>query len=263
VTPAAFLVHSRARLAEGTFPGPGELLAGSLAAARLGVPPERLAPGSRLSIDGREWTIRGRLEAPGTVMDAELWAPLQELLVATQRVNLSTVAVTMEDGDPSEAQLFAKRRLDLELAAIPEEVYYDRLHAFYGPVRGMVWATALLVAAGAFLGGLNTLYASFAARVREMATLQVLGFSRRAVALGLVLEAVLVSSAGSLVAAAVAAGALDGVAVRISLGAFGLRVDGPVMAFGLACGIGLGTVGALLPAWRCLRLPVAEALRSA
>ena len=43
-------------------------LAGRLAATRLGVPDERLAVGRTFILDGREWTISGRFEAPGTVM---------------------------------------------------------------------------------------------------------------------------------------------------------------------------------------------------
>jgi len=40
----------------------------------------------------------------------------------------------------------------------------------------MTWITAGLIAAGALFGGINTLYAAFASRVREMATLQAIGF---------------------------------------------------------------------------------------
>ena len=67
----------------------------------------------------------------------------------------------------------------------------------------------------------------------------------------------------ALAAAAVALSLLDGIAVRISMGAFGLVVDGPVMALGLGAGLALGVVGALPPAWRCLNMPVASALKAA
>lgn len=255
-------MHSRVRLAEGNLPRPGEVIAGRLAAARMGVPPERLAVGSVLSLEGRTWTVSGTFEAPGTVMESEIWMPLSDLYVATRRERPSCIVITMESADLSEADLFARQRLDLEITAVPETEYYEKIRAFYGPVRAMVWITALLVAAGAFLGGLNTLYAAFASRVREMATLQVLGFTRRAVAMNLVQEAALVSAAGSLVAAAVAVVFLDGASVRISMGAFGLRVDATALATGLATGLGLGLLGALLPAARCLRIPIPEALRS-
>ena len=46
------------------------------------------------------------------------------------------------------------------------------------------------------------------------------------------------------------------------MGAFGLRIDAAVMAWGLFAGLVLGIIGSLLPAWRCLRLPIAESLKA-
>jgi len=43
---------------------------------------------------------------------------------------------------------------------------------------------------------------------------------------------------------------------------FGLIVDAAVLGGGLAAGVLLGLIGALPPAWRCLRLPIAEALKA-
>jgi len=47
------------------------------------------------------------------------------------------------------------------------------------------------------------------------------------------------------------------------MGAFALRVDGPVLLGGLAAGAVLAVIGILPPLWRCLRLPLVEALRGA
>ncbi|MCG3135630.1 MAG: hypothetical protein HMLKMBBP_03351 [Planctomycetes bacterium] len=259
----AFLVHPQVRIVEGRAPGPDELIVGRLAAARSGLPDEAFSVGRKLRMERREWTIVGRFEAPGTVMDAEVWLPLQDLRVAAKRETISCVVMTMEDSDTSQVELFAKLRTDLELAWMRESDYYAALMSFYGPVRAMVWVTAVLVAAGAFLGGLNTMYAAFASRIREIATLQALGYTRAAVLLSLVQESVLTAAAGSLAGAGVAALLFDGFTVRISMGAFGLVVDGPVMALGLGAGLVLGVVGALPPAWRCLGMSVASALKAA
>ena len=70
-----------------------------------------------------------------------------------------------------------------------------------------------------------------------------------------------IAATGALVAGVLARSFLDGMAVRFSLGAFGLMVDAPVLAIGIASGVLLGLVGVLPPALRCLRLPVAQALR--
>jgi putative ABC transport system permease protein len=281
VTSTAFLVHPQVRIVEGRAPEPGrnELLAGSLAAAKLGLKPDDLATGSRLYIDDVPFVISGRFEAPQSVMDAELWCPLTDLQIIAQRDTLSCVILTLEgDGSGAHAgarspssgggsfadvEAFAAQRLDLELAAMPEREYYSKLASFFAPIRLMVIITAALIALGGVFGGLNTLYAAFAARVRELGTLQVLGYRRLAIVVCLLQESLLVNAAGALLASIIAILIFDGLAIRYSMGAFGLVVDGSVVAAGMLSGLLLGLVGAIPPAWRCLRLPIPEALKAA
>lgn len=265
VTPTAFLVHPQVRIAEGRAPEAGqyELMVGSLATTRLGVSPETVAIGRSLWFDNRAWTITGRFEAPHTVMDAEIWAPLSDLQIATRREStISCVILALETAEYEDVAAFAAQRLDLELRAVQESDYYAGLLRFYRPVRGMVWATALLIALGGFFGGLNTMYAAFASRVRELGALQTLGFSRLAIAVSFLQESLLTASAGGLAAALLCLLALNGVAVKFSMGAFALIVDAPVLLGGLAAGAALAVVGVIPPLWRCLRLPIVESLRS-
>lgn len=264
VTPAAFLVHPQVQIVEGRAPRAGhcEFIAGTTAALRLGVPHERLAVGRTLWFDNREWTIVGRFVAPQTVMEAELWAPLAMLQLATKRDTLSCVVLTLETGAFRDVAAFCAQRLDLELIALPEADYYASLLAFYAPVRGLVWITTALIALGGLFGGTNTMYAAFAARVRELGTLQTLGFSRRAIALSFLQESLLTAAAGGILAASAALTLLDGQAVRVSMGAFGLTVDSVVLMNGLLAGALLAVTGILPPLWRCLRLPIVQALRT-
>jgi len=264
VTPAAFRVHPQVRLVEGRVMNTGadEVIVGQLAATRLGIPDGRLAVGQTLWVDGRPLTIVGRYAAPNTVMNAEVWAPLTALQTLTRRESLSCVVLTLGDGEFADVDVFVKSRVDLELAAIPETAYYDQLSAFYQPVKMMVWITAVLIGAGGLLGGLNTMYAAFASRVREVGTLQSLGFPRRAVVLSFVQESLLAGAAGAVLGAAACLLLLDGLAVRFSMGAFGLLLDGPTVGFGIAAGLLLGLFGSIPPTLRCIRMPIAEALKA-
>ena len=267
VTPEALLVHSQVRVAQGRLPEPGadELMVGRLASTRLGLAAERLAPGQALWFDNRPWTITGTFEAPGTVMESEVWLPLTDLQIAAKRDNLSCVVLTLDPargGEFGDVDAFCKTWLDLELVALRERDYYSNLIAFFGPIRSMVWVTALLIATGGLLGGLNTMYAAFAARVRDLGALQAIGYSRAAIVLSLVQESLLASVAGALIAAALGVLLLDGLSVRFSMGAFGLVIDPLVLGTGLLAGILLGLIGALPPAWRCLRMPITEALKA-
>ena len=265
VTPAAFLVHPQARITEGRAPEPGkdEVLIGSLVATKMGVADSRLALGQTVLFDQRPWTITGKFEAPGTVMEAEIWTPLSDLQIAARRDNLSCVVVTMDSPDGlDDVDTFARQRLDLELVAMRETDYFRKLSAFFRPIQLMVWTTAILIATGGLLGGLNTMYAAFASRVREIGSLQAIGFPRYAIVASLVQESVLATAAGALLAAAAGFLLLDGLTVRFSMGVFGLVIDSSVLLLALAAGLFLGVIGALPPAYRCLRLPIAEALKA-
>ena len=263
VTPRALLVHPEVRVLEGTFPRSGEVMVGRLAWRKLGVPEASLKPGAEVTIDGSTMTVSGTFAAPGTVMESEVWAALGDLHMLAQRETVSCVVLRMDDpADFSEAELFAQQRLDLELAALRESDYYAALSSFFKPLRVMTWITAGLIAAGAVFGGFNTLYAAFAPRIRELATLQAIGYGRGAIFLSLVQESLIACLAGTLLASVTAIFLLDGRTIPFSIGAFTVSVSPQVALAGLATGILLGILGAIPPAIRCLRPPLPTALRS-
>ena len=260
-TPTAFLVHREVSLDEGRLPDAGsdEIMLGHLAARNLGVS----ELGEVVLIDDRPFKVVGLLGADGGVVEGELWMPLSDVLVVTQRDSLSCVVIRRVDEKMTSSNAFAATRLDLELAVIREDRYFAELSAFFEPVRLMVIATAVLVAAGGVVGGLNTTYAAFASRVREIGTLRTLGYSRLAIVRTLLEESVLMAAIGGLAATFIGRLIFDGMTIQFSMGAFGLDVGPAEIALGLVAGLVLGVVGALIPAYRCLRLPIPEALRSA
>jgi len=196
------------------------------------------------------------------VIEGEFWTALTDLQVTSQRDSLSTVILRTDGADLVDLEAFAATRLDLELAAVAETEYYAQLGAFYRPVRLLVIVTAVLIAIGGVTGGLNTMYAAFASRVREIGSLQTLGFSRGAILWSLVQESILASSVGALLACGLGLLVLDHFVIRFSMGVFGITIDAGVLSLGLAAGLVLGVIGAAVPAWRCLRRPIPEALRA-
>lgn len=267
VTPGAFLVHPRVQMTEGRAPTPGaeEVMIGATTHTRMGVPAQALAVGRHVIIDKREWKIVGRFASPGTVTDSEIWTDLRDLKQATKRETISCVILMLDPAisELADVAVFTKTRPDLELTVLSETDYYGQLATFFAPVRAVAWATAGLIGLGGLLGGLNTMFAAFASRVRELGTLRSLGFRRRAIAISLTQESLLAAAAGSLLACAVGLFILDGIAVRFSLGALRLTVDSDVVLMALGAGLVLGVVGALPPAWKCLRLEIPTSLKSA
>ena len=258
----ALLVHQSVRLLEGYFPGPGEVMVGHLAHRKLGVEVGELAVGETLYFGDAAVKVSGRFTAPGTVMESEIWFDRNDLATLTQRDSLSSITVRLADGDVEDVELFTFQRNDLELSAIREDKYYEKLSVFYEPIKVMTWVTAGLVAAGAVFGGLNTLYAAFAARIKEMATLQSIGYTRVALFISLIQESLLATLSGTLLAFVFAYFFLDGVTVPFSVGTFTLTLTPAVIFTGLITGILLGSLGTLPPAIRCLLPSLPKALRS-
>jgi ABC-type lipoprotein release transport system permease subunit len=263
VTPAAFLVHRKVRLMDGNFPRSGEVLVGELAHHALGVSKDSLQIGKNIEFEGQSMTIAGRFEAPGTVMESEIWMDRNDLMTLTQRDSLSCLVLRLEDPAAySAVDLFTKQRLDLELRAIRESTYYESLSSFYGPIRTMTWVTAALIATGAIFGGFNMLYAAFASRIRELGTLQAIGYTRTAIFISLLQESLLATLSGTLLAAFAAVFILEGQSVYFSMGTFHLTLSGSVATGALLTGLLLGLLGMIPPAIRCLGAPLPKALRS-
>lgn len=263
VTPAALLVRWQVQIVAGHWPGPGEVLVGRLAATKLGRGAEALSVGRTIQIEGRAWKISGSFAAQGSALEAELWCPLDELQQAMKRQDVSILAVTLAPGtEYGDLDEFCKDRLDLELQATRETDYYASLQRHYRPVRLLAWLMVGLIAGAGVFAGLNTMYGAVVGRVRELATLQTLGFLRRAIALSLVQEGMLLAAAASLIAAALALLFVNGLAVRFTMGAFVLRIDSIALLIGGTTGLMLGMIGAIPPAARAMRLPVAEGLKA-
>lgn len=263
VLPSALLIRPQLRLLAGHFPGPGEMMIGRLTGRALGLKEGGIQIGDRLTFEEVTFTVSGIFSAPGTVLESEIWLDRNELATLTQRETLSTVTVRLApDGEKEDVDVFALQRNDLELAAIGEDVYYAKLSLFYGPIKAMTWLTAGLVAAGAIFGGLNTLYAAFASRIREMATLQAIGYTRTSLLVSLLQESLLATLTGTLLAFIIAVLFLEDRIISFSVGTFSLVMSPAVIVTGFLAGILLGTLGTLPPAFRTLAPSLPKALRS-
>ena len=263
VTPTAALVRKNVRIVEGEWPGPGEVMAGQLAHAKLGATKEDLRPGKTVVFEGRSWRISGLFAAGGSAFESELWCRLPDFQSALKRQDLGLVALTLAEGaSPAEVDLFCKERKDLEIQATAETAYYASMQKHYKPVRLLAWTVVLRVAGAGSFAGLNMMYGAVAGRTREIAALQAIGYRRRAVLLSLIQEGAMLAAAGSLLAGLAALLLLNGLAVRFTMGAFALRVDGAALLIGCGVGLLLGALGAVPPAVKALRRPVAESLKA-
>ena len=263
VTPSVLLARRQVDLEQGEWPKTGEVLVGRLAATKLGAREEDLAVGKTLQFEGREWRIAGTFSAVGAAFESEVWCRLDDLQQAMKRQDLSLVAVTLAPGgDFANLELFCLERLDLELQSMPEVEYYASLQKDYAPVRTLAWLVVLLVSGAGVFAGLNTMYGSVIGRVRELATLQTIGFVRRALLVSVVQEGLILAAAASLLATLIALSLVNEAAVRFTMGAFSLRIDEMGVLIGCSVGLLVGVLGAVPPAVRALKMPIVEGLKA-
>lgn len=263
VTPAALLVHHDVEITQGKWPRVNEVLVGRMAVTKLGLTASQVRPGRQLVFEGRTWTISGTFAAGGSTYESEVWCRLDDLQQAQKRQDLSLVALAL---GPTSAfrhvDLFCKERLDLELQAIRQTEYFATLQKDYQPVRWLSWlVVALVTGAGIFIG-LNTMYGAVVGRIPELATLQTIGFSRRATVLSVMQEGTLLAMTAALLASILAYGLIHGAAVRFTMGAFELQIDSGTLLIAYGIALFLGIVGSLPPAVRVFRLSVVDGLKA-
>ncbi len=263
LTPAVLMVRDQVQLESGTWPQPGQVMVGTLAATKVDAAAEQFAIGETIWMEGRPWKISGSFSAAGTSLESEIWCRLDDLQQSMKRQDLSLVAVKLgSQAEFADLDLFCKERLDLELQTIRESDYYATLQRDYGPIRWLAWLVVLLVAGAGVFAGLNTMYGAAIGRIPEVAMLRTLGFQRRSIALSLVQEALVLALAASLLAVAMGLFFVNGVAVKFTMGAFTLHIDQTCVLIACLTGLSLGCLGAIPAAFKALRMPVVDGLRA-
>ena len=190
VLPRALGVNDQVRVTTGRFPNqPGEIMVGALVPTNLGVSPERLAIGQSLVFEGTPWKIVGQFTAPGTAFESEIWGPLDDLMVAARRSELSSIVLRAKDAAALKEVLFDfATRSDVLVEARQETAYYAAYAEAFRPVQFMVYVmTGMLVLGGMFVG-MNTLFAAVMSRIREIGVLRTVGYRRWHIALAFLIE---------------------------------------------------------------------------
>ena len=261
ITPAAIQVYPALAIEEGHFPKSGEMMLGRLAWKRLGFNKEDMQIGKTLIYEKQEFKISGIFASPGTVMESEIWLNLNDLTSLTQRDSLSCVVLRMDIAEFDDIDLFTKQRLDLQLSAIRETEYFKKLGTFYEPIKLMAWITALLIAAGALFGGLNTFYAAIKSRSKELATLQAIGYSRLRLFLSLYGESLFLHFISFQAAIITALYVFPGIHLNFGTTFFSLSLNQTLILNIFAVCLLLALVVILLPAWSCLKPPLNQVLK--
>lgn len=236
-------------------------MVGPLVATKVGLAAGALELGKEFNLEGRAWKVVGHFAAPGTALEAEIWGPLDDLMVSARREEFSVIAVTAKAASDVEEMVFDfSTRRDILVEARSESDYYRAYAASFRPVQTMtVIMTAMLICGGVFTG-MNTLLAAVMSRVREIGMLRTLGYTRRMIALSFVMEALFISIAGGVVGCALAL-LLNGLPMRIPMGAFRFQVDLPLVTVGIGLACVIGLLGVAWPLRRATQITIVDAIR--
>jgi hypothetical protein len=230
-----------------------------------------LEVGDVFEVGPRKWIVKGILHSTGTTFDSEVWAKRQIVGPMLGKENYSTLVLRTADAAAAKA-LAVYLKNDFKKAALqpmPEPEYYDKLNGTNLQFLVSISIVVAIISIGGVFGVMNTMYAAISQRIKDIAVLRILGFSRRQILLSFLLESLVLALVGGLLGCA--AGSLCNGWTASSIVGSGqgggksvvlrLVVDGNILAVGLLLTLAMGALGGLLPALSATRLKPLEALR--
>ena len=267
VAPAGRLLRPQVALIEGRWFEPGKREA--VASRRLAGRFANLQVGQRFKTGGVELTVVGLFDGQRSAFDSELWIDADEARSAFDRPDYSSMLLRPES-DESLRQIKQSLEADrrLKVKAVQEVDYYKEQTRTAGPIKWLGNGLAVVMSIGALFAAMNTLYASVGARTREIGTLRVLGFRRRSILLGFLLEGAMLAGIAGVLGCLLAL-PMHGYSTgtlgweTFSETVFDFQITPALAAKGIVFAVAVGLVGSFLPALRAARLPVIASLKSA
>ncbi|MGC1728468.1 MAG: ABC transporter permease [Steroidobacteraceae bacterium] len=219
--------------------------------------------GGKRDIGGSDWTIVGHF-TQGHSEQCVLLADAAILMSALNRNVYNQVAVMLES--PQSFTVFrqaleANPTLHLEARREPEAIEQE-IKRFNQLLNFAAFFVGSIMAVGATLGAVNSLYSIVDARRRELATLRAIGFGSTPIAAAMLVESILLALPGALLGAALAWALFHGMSVSPFGFSFELDVTPALALTGIAWALVMGLIGGILPAIRAGRVPVTTALRA-
>jgi putative ABC transport system permease protein len=246
--------------------GRNEVIAGVNAAREFA----GLDVGQTVKLGKTEWHVVGIFSAGGGVGESEMWTDTTVLQSAYQRGD-SYQSVYAKLTSPEKFQEFKDALTSnpqVKVKVVRQDEFYAEQSTITTQFISVLGTSiALMMALGALLGALNTMYNAVASRGREIATLRALGFGATPVVCSVLLESLALALAGGVVGGLAAYLAFDGYGAATmnfqtwSQIAFAFAVTPGLLANGIGIAVAVGFFGGLFPAIRAARLPIAMALR--
>jgi putative ABC transport system permease protein len=266
VTPRGMELRPQVKLAAGRWfePGQREIVVSAKLAKRFA----NFDIGDSFKTGNATFKVVGWLEGGGSAFDSECWLDADETRSTFERDMYSSFLIRPADeaaGDKLIQRIESDRRFKLK--AEREVEYYRKQTLTAAPIKWLGGFLAVMMSIGAVFAAMNTMYAAVGARTREIGTLRVLGFRRRAIVYALLIEGGLLALAGGALGCLIAyywnghTTATMGFETFSEI-VFQFTITPRLVAEGLIFAVIVGVAGTLLPAVRASRLPVIDALKA-
>ena len=259
-------VRDEVRIVEGRMfaPGRAEVVAGWGRVGRM----RDVELGDRLRLGQQDFTVVGHFAAEGGAFESEVWGDAETLMPVFRGPVYQSMALRLADPaafDAAKARIEGDPRLQLQVKR-ESEFFAEQSALLSSILRFIAVFVTSIMAVGAVFGAINTMDAMVAARGREIALLQTLGFRPGSVLASFLLEAVFLALAGGLLGCLLAL-PINGIQTSTtnwqSFGelTFAFRVTPGILLQGLAFAVFMGLLGGFLPARRAAKQVVALGLR--
>lgn len=266
VSPEVFELRDDVRIIDGRKfePGRAEVIVGRGLVGRM----QDVEIGSTIRFGQQDFTVVGHFEADGSAFESEVWGDAETLMSAFRGPVYQSVTVRLADPNAFDA-LVARIEADprLQLQAKRESEFFAEQAQFLGSTLEFIaFFVTIVMSIGAVFGAINTMDAMVAARAREIAVLQTLGFQRRSVLASFLVEALVIALAGGVLGCLLAL-PINGIETSTmnwqSFGelTFAFRVSPKILLQGMIFAAVMGLVGGFLPARRAAKQGLAAGMR--
>jgi len=257
ISPLAAQIDPDVHLTAGRMyrPAVHELIAGKTASAQF----KNLGLGDHIMLRGTEWTVVGTFEADGGLAENAVVGD-----AAFDRTAYQSVEARLTSPGAFQAfkdALTSNPQLDVEPKRFSDYIA-TQMKQLTTVLNFVGYFVGAVMAIGAVIGALNTMYSAVDGRTREIATLRAIGFGGGAVVASVMIESLALAIPGALLGSVVAWIAFNGHAISTLGLTFPLAVTPPLVVTGVVFAVIIGLIGGFMPALRAAGVPVATALRA-
>lgn len=235
----------------------------------------RLEVGDTFELGDDRWLVTGIMKTQGTTYGSEVWTGVNNTVVAgTGKGNkYTTLVLRMAEGTEAASRGMAYYLLyyydQVKLKAYSEPDYYKELTKTNEQFLLCIVMLAVVMAVGGVFGVMNTMFASIAARIKEVGVLRILGFKRWQILISFMIESLLIATVGGALGCLVgllanffeASSSLSGGQGGGKTVSLKFIVDYQTIAAGMLFTLIMGRLGGLVPALSAMRMEILESLR--